>query len=64
MAKHLTLTERAFIERALAQDYSFAYIGKVLDRSDTTIAREVKLSPSQKSRHEKALKSGMRRSFS
>ena len=42
MAKHLTLTERAFIERALAQDYSFAYIGKVLDRSDTTIAREVK----------------------
>lgn len=42
MAKHLSLSERAFIERALVNERSFASIAKSLDRSASTIAREVK----------------------
>ena len=41
MAKQLSLPERYVIERMLHQDYSFASIGRNLDRSASTIAREV-----------------------
>ena len=42
MAKHLSLSERALIERALALGKSFSEIAVSLDRSPSTIAREVK----------------------
>ena len=42
MAKHLSLSERAFIERALVHEKSFADIAKSLNRSATTISREVR----------------------
>ena len=41
MAKQLSLPERIIIERMIHQDYSFASIGRALDRSASTIAREV-----------------------
>lgn len=41
MAKQLSLPERYVIERMLHQDYSFASIGRNLNRSASTIAREV-----------------------
>lgn len=42
MSKHLTLTDRAIIEKYLAQDMSFSFIAKRLDRSATTISREIR----------------------
>ncbi len=42
MSSHLTLSDRAIIEKYLALDMSFAYIAKRLNRSATTISREVK----------------------
>lgn len=42
MSKHLSLSDRAMIERLLAMDYTFASIAKKLNRSPTTISREVK----------------------
>lgn len=42
MSKHLTLSDRAIIEKYLAMDMSFSYIAKRLNRSATTISREVK----------------------
>ena len=42
MSNHLTLSDRAIIERYLALDMSFAYIARKLNRSATTISREVK----------------------
>lgn len=42
MSKHLTLTDRTIIKRYLAQDMPFSYIAKRLDRSATTISREIK----------------------
>jgi len=42
MSKHLTLSDRAIIEKYLAPDMSFAYIARRLNRSATTISREVK----------------------
>lgn len=42
MSKHLTLTDRAIIEKYLAQDMSFSFIAKRLNRSATTISRELK----------------------
>ncbi len=42
MSKHLTLSDRAIIEKYLALDVSFAYIARHLNRSATTISREVK----------------------
>ena len=42
MSKHMTLSDRAIIERYLAMNMSFAYIAKQLNRSATTISREVK----------------------
>ena len=42
MSKHLTLSDRAIIEKCLALDVSFAYIARHLNRSATTISREVK----------------------
>ena len=41
MAKQLSLPERIIIERMIHQDYSFASIGRNLERSASTIAREV-----------------------
>lgn len=41
MPKQLSLPERIIIERMILQDYSFATIGRNLDRSASTIAREV-----------------------
>lgn len=41
MSKHLTLTDRAIIEKYLAQDMSFSFIAKRLNRSATTISREI-----------------------
>ena len=42
MGKHLTLTDRAVIERCIAQDFSFAAIARKLCRSASTIAREIR----------------------
>lgn len=42
MPKQLSLSERIVIERMLGQDYTFASIGRRLERSASTIAREVK----------------------
>lgn len=41
MAKHLTFSERCFIERSLHGEANFAEIGRRLDRSASTISREV-----------------------
>lgn len=41
MPKHLSLSERIIIENMVRQDYSFASISRNLDRSASTIAREV-----------------------
>lgn len=42
MGKHLTLSDRALIERCLVNGYTFAAIARKLNRSPTTISREVK----------------------
>ena len=41
MPKQLSLPERIVIEQMIHKDYSFASIGRNLDRSASTIAREV-----------------------
>ena len=41
MGKHLTLSERIYIERSLVHDKSFTRIARSLNRSPSTIAREV-----------------------
>lgn len=41
MNTHLTYSERAFIERSITTDKTFATIARVLDRSPSTISREV-----------------------
>ena len=41
MAKHLSLSERIIIERMINKDYSFASIGRNLNRAASTISREV-----------------------
>ena len=41
MASQLTLPERIVIERMIHQDFTFASIARTLDRSASTIAREV-----------------------
>ena len=41
MTKQLSLSERIVIERMLTQDYSFASIARKLNRSASTISREV-----------------------
>ena len=43
MSKHLSLTDRALLEKFIAQDFTFAYIARRLHRSPATISREVKL---------------------
>ena len=40
--KHLTLSNRTYIEQELLQKSSFASISKVLHKHPTTIAKEVK----------------------
>ena len=42
MGKHLTLSDRTLIERCLVNDFTFAAIARKLNRSPTTISREVK----------------------
>ena len=42
MSKHLSLSDRAMIERLLVMDYTFTSIAKKLNRSASTISREVK----------------------
>ena len=42
MGKHLTLSDRAIIERYLVHDMTFSYIARRLERSPSTISREVK----------------------
>ena len=42
MSKHLSLTDRAIIEKYLVQDMSFAFIARRLNRSPTTISNEIK----------------------
>ncbi len=42
MSKHLSLSERAMIERSIIHGESFAAIGRNLNRSASTISREVK----------------------
>ncbi len=42
MSKHLSLSDRALIERYLAQYSSFAIMAKQLEYSPSTISREVK----------------------
>jgi len=41
MSKQLSLPERIIIERLIHQDHTFASIGRILERSASTIAREV-----------------------
>ena len=41
MPKQLSLSERIIIERMISKDYSFASIGRNLERSASTISREV-----------------------
>lgn len=41
MKKHLSLSERAIIEKCIAQDMTFASIGRKLERSPSTISREI-----------------------
>jgi len=41
MAKQLSLSERIIIEQMIHKDYSFASIGRNLERSASTIAREI-----------------------
>ena len=43
MSKHLSLSDRALIEKFIAEDFTFAYIAKRLCRSPATISREIKL---------------------
>ncbi len=43
MTRHLSLTDRALIERFVAQDFSFSYIARRLHRSPATISREIKI---------------------
>ena len=42
MEKHLSLSDRAIIEKLLAQDFTFAYIARQLKRSSVCISKEVK----------------------
>ena len=42
MSKHLSLSDRVMIERLLNMDLTFASIARKLDRSATTISREIK----------------------
>lgn len=42
MSKHLTLSDRAIIEKYLALDMSFSYIARKICRAPSTVAREVK----------------------
>jgi IS30 family transposase len=42
MSKHMTLTERTLIEKFLAFGFSFSAIAEKLNRSPSTISREVK----------------------
>ena len=41
MPKQLSLSERIIIERMISKDYSFASIGRNIERSASTISREV-----------------------
>lgn len=41
MPKQLSLSERIIIKRMISKDYSFASIGRNLERSASTISREV-----------------------
>ena len=43
MSKHLSLSDRALIEKYIAEDFTFAYIAKRLCRSPATISREINL---------------------
>ena len=43
MSKHLSLSDRALIEKFIAEDFTFAYIAKRLCRSPATISREIRL---------------------
>ena len=42
MGKHLSLSDRVLIERFLVNDFSFAHISRKLDRSPSSISREVR----------------------
>lgn len=42
MPKHMTLSERIFIEKSVSQGMPFSEIGRKLNRAATTISREVK----------------------
>lgn len=42
MSKHLSLSDRAVIERMLNMDFTFTQIAKKLDRTPSTISREIK----------------------
>jgi len=42
MSKHLSLSDRTLIERFLNLDYTFATMARKLDRSASTISREIK----------------------
>ncbi len=41
--KHLTLSDRVFIEQELQQDSTFSYIAQTLGKDPTTISKEVRL---------------------
>ena len=41
MAKHLTLSDRIVIERGINNELTFATIARILERSPSSISREV-----------------------
>ena len=41
--KHLTLSDRTFIEQVLQQGSIFSYIAQILGKDPSTISKEVKL---------------------
>lgn len=43
MTRHLSLSDRALIEKFIAEDFTFSYIAKRLHRSPATISREIKI---------------------
>ena len=49
--KHMTLEARKYIEEALNEKKSISQIARDLDRSETTIAREIKKLVSNKSKY-------------
>lgn len=51
---HLTLNERKYLQQLLSEGYSFRKIAAVLERSPSTISREVRRNKSKYRPHNKS----------